>query len=749
MAESVVGSVVYKIEGDTAGFDNAIKGAGIAIAGLSAAIGKAALDFGNYADKLLDLEQITGLSTDSLQELENVARVAGVNFDGLTGVIQKFTARLPTLETGSSESAKAFESLGVSLRDANGEIRSTEQLFPELIESLRDIENVTERNVTAQQVFGKQLQDLAPVLGLTAEQYAQAQADAENYLQTQEELQEANEFRIEVEKLQAELATLTREVAKVAIPIIQDLLPAFKEIGKFALELVGTFANLVDGFMNLPGPVQATIGILLGLVVAVPKVVAAITAVKGAVIALQVAVAGPVGLVVAIAALVGVVAVFLGQQSQAAKALSDLANETGVAEDAIEAISKRYDTLRQTNTDLNKVVRDLSTEFNLESDTIEKLIANTNLLTLTERNAEQKGILFADQLVLLTKTGLTYNAALEKIATQYGFTTDQIEEYITRTEQILNLDKETLVNISALDQARANEQARVDASTDAARDALQASEDLTRQIIETAGATGDYAVTLDELNNTIAANSEETDKTTESTNKLKDSIGQLLEQFKDPGERTEFLAELNNGFNGLDENIKGAADTLGAFNEAALTVAGSGIRGITQGFAGLIAGAIQGEASFADFGKAILNAISAELLGQAASFGVRALGQTAEGFAALANPLTAFLAPGYFNAAGQFGGAAAAATAGAGVVSGLSGLIDSRQVGGTLVPLGGQAIQVNEGPTQERITVTQTTAQSQRGGGQTVTLNVTGNGALFEIINNAIINGKIKGKLRE
>jgi len=52
------------------------------------------------ADKLLDLEQITGLSTDTLQEMENVSRIAGVSFDGLTDTITKWVSGCEKIKAG-------------------------------------------------------------------------------------------------------------------------------------------------------------------------------------------------------------------------------------------------------------------------------------------------------------------------------------------------------------------------------------------------------------------------------------------------------------------------------------------------------------------------------------------------------------------------------------------------------------------------------------------------------------------------
>ena len=162
MSDQILGRLAWLIDGDTTNFDKKLVasnkkvltfgqsaqkiGAGLsrtltpALIGAGVAIAALAIKAGKAADKLLDLEQITGLSTDTLQELEFVSAEAGVNFDGLVGVVSKFTNLLPSFESGTSEGAKAFQTLGVNLRNAQGELRSTEELFPELIKGLQGIE---------------------------------------------------------------------------------------------------------------------------------------------------------------------------------------------------------------------------------------------------------------------------------------------------------------------------------------------------------------------------------------------------------------------------------------------------------------------------------------------------------------------------------------------------------------------------------------------------------------------------------
>lgn len=288
MARQELGELYWKITGDDAKLNQSIKRSegslknlgkigGATVAALGAAFiaaGTAAFnlakDAGEAADKLLDLEQITGLSTNTLQEFQFVAAEAGVDFDGLVGSVQRFTARLPQIESGSSEAARAFESLGVNLRDANGNIRDTDELFPELITSLQGIENVTERNAVAQQLFGRSLGDLAPVLGMSAEQMAALRQEANDVgaVLSRDALNSANRFRASLDTLEVQVEAAKTAVGAGFAPIFEAvLIPALEQASGWLTGIANDFvsftqsgdgiAKIGDIFGSIAGAVSA------------------------------------------------------------------------------------------------------------------------------------------------------------------------------------------------------------------------------------------------------------------------------------------------------------------------------------------------------------------------------------------------------------------------------------------------------------------------------------------------------------
>lgn len=304
MASNQIAEAVIKITGNTAEYEKSVKdskteteGLGKSasntaaivktalVAGLAAAaVGavKLATNAGKVADRLLDLKQITGLTTDNLQKFEFLAANAGVSFDGLVGVVTKFTNLIPSLEMGTSESAVQFQKLGVALRDNQGNLRDTNDLFPELIMSLQNIENTTERNSIAQKVFGRSLTDLAPILGMTNEEMQKVFNEAENVgaVLSGRTLDAANAFRAEMDQNFVTLKSLGVQIGSDLAPLMtKTLLPAFEKgisiVSKIsegfsktstATKVLGLELVAIGAAFALTGPIGAGVALIAVLV---------------------------------------------------------------------------------------------------------------------------------------------------------------------------------------------------------------------------------------------------------------------------------------------------------------------------------------------------------------------------------------------------------------------------------------------------------------------------------------------------
>lgn len=117
-----------------------------------------------YADDLLTMATTTGMSTKNLQEYKYMADLIDVSLDTLTGSMSKLTSTMNKANKGNKDAVKTFEDLGVAITDNNGQLRDTEDVFNDVVSALGNIENETERDAKAMDIFGKSAKELNPLI---------------------------------------------------------------------------------------------------------------------------------------------------------------------------------------------------------------------------------------------------------------------------------------------------------------------------------------------------------------------------------------------------------------------------------------------------------------------------------------------------------------------------------------------------------------------------------------------------------
>jgi phage-related protein len=120
---------------------------------------------------------------------------------------------------------KAFSWLGVRVQDDNGHLRDSKQVWLETIDALGKVENETERNALAMQIFGKSAQELNPLIKAGSKELENLAFDANELgaVMSDEAIAAAGQFDDSMQTLGATLKGLAGTVGVVAVPAIRDI----------------------------------------------------------------------------------------------------------------------------------------------------------------------------------------------------------------------------------------------------------------------------------------------------------------------------------------------------------------------------------------------------------------------------------------------------------------------------------------------------------------------------------------------
>jgi phage-related minor tail protein len=242
-----------------------------AAGGALAAIGGLAYKTVQAADDLSQLSQQTGISTDDLQKMQYAADLVDVSVDSITGSFTKMKKAMASGDNGKA----AFETLGIAVRDADGALRDSNEVFYEVLQALSQIDNETERDTVAMEIFGKSADQLAGIIddgGAALKAYGD---EAENLglILDGETLQGLNDVNDTIDKLKAQAGA---ELAKAGANALEALTPVLEKV-------IDKLSQLFDWIGSLDESQMQTIVTILAVIAAISPIAGIIATICGAI----------------------------------------------------------------------------------------------------------------------------------------------------------------------------------------------------------------------------------------------------------------------------------------------------------------------------------------------------------------------------------------------------------------------------------------------------------------------------------
>lgn len=293
------------------GVGQSLKGVSMAAGAVVGSLAAVSVKAGKTADELNTLSKVTGIGTEDLQKYGYAADLVDVSVDAIAKANKRLTKSAYSAAGGTGAQAEAFAKIGVSVTDANGNLRDSEAIFQDVITALGGMTNETERDALAQTLMGKSAAELNPLIEDQGETYKRVSETLAKYdldFIDQETLDKANQFNDELDtmKLIGSVA-----FAQVGSELAAYLVPALEKL----VDLTGKFANWLSGLdpvvLTIVGGIAALVAVLAPLLIGLGKVAFAISSIINVVNlmggAMSLAAAGPiVAIIAAIAALIAI-----------------------------------------------------------------------------------------------------------------------------------------------------------------------------------------------------------------------------------------------------------------------------------------------------------------------------------------------------------------------------------------------------------------------------------------------------------
>lgn len=225
--------------------------AGAALAVVTLGMGRALAEarvLAQEMDALDDAANDAGFGVERFQELRFAAGQVGVSVRELDEGLRRFTRRIGELaNSGAGPAEKAFDQLGISIRNSSGEVRASDDILDEVITKLQGVSSAAQRSALTAQLFGD---DAGPKLRKLLDLGAEGMADMTRQAREMGVVIDAAMVKRAADATDklAALQTVVRSNLTVALV---DLMPILIGLAEGFASVARSVADLVDGFKSI------------------------------------------------------------------------------------------------------------------------------------------------------------------------------------------------------------------------------------------------------------------------------------------------------------------------------------------------------------------------------------------------------------------------------------------------------------------------------------------------------------------
>lgn len=190
-----------------------------------------------YASSLGEVAQQVGVTTRTLQQYRYVATQVGLSQEEMDSTLQRLVRTM-------GQSPEKFERLGISIRDANGELKDAGEIIPLIAERLQGMD-AAERAAVQVDLLGRSGQKMGSLMAQGADGIRQMiqQADDLGMVITEEDIEKADRFVDSWGKLRQTINIRIASVAADNADGLNSLAEALTNVATAAINALGALGR--------------------------------------------------------------------------------------------------------------------------------------------------------------------------------------------------------------------------------------------------------------------------------------------------------------------------------------------------------------------------------------------------------------------------------------------------------------------------------------------------------------------------
>jgi len=240
-----------------------VKMLGDAIKGVGESMMDAVKGASSYGKEISLMSEKTGISVENLQKFKAMFTTTGVEVEQFTSSLAKSIKSMNSATDSSKGTGAAYAALGVNVRDSNGQLRNSEDVYWETVDALKSMENETQRDAYAMQLFGKSAMELNPIIKRGSEGFRELTDSVMTF--DEQTIETLRGLDISIAKLSGTMDGVKRAVGASFAPAMADMAGAAAKVGtsfKNIFMTIATGGDMDVAMNNLVSSVNSMVGVL-------------------------------------------------------------------------------------------------------------------------------------------------------------------------------------------------------------------------------------------------------------------------------------------------------------------------------------------------------------------------------------------------------------------------------------------------------------------------------------------------------
>jgi hypothetical protein len=219
-------------------FTNPLVLAATAVVGMTRRLIDGTKEFVDYGSAINNAADKTGLTTDAIQKWKFIAEQSNTTLESVTTAVATMTRGLVT-------NADTYKALGIELKNTDGSMRSTSEIFDSTIGVLAATADETQRDQLAFQLLGRSAQSLIPILNSGTSGIAALSREANNLglILDEKAVKNADRLGNSTKALESSMASARRV-------LVSDMAPAL-------ISIADGFRTMIESMLRSKAEIEA------------------------------------------------------------------------------------------------------------------------------------------------------------------------------------------------------------------------------------------------------------------------------------------------------------------------------------------------------------------------------------------------------------------------------------------------------------------------------------------------------------